>query len=869
MAPKKISAFMLFVTEWRKTNDGGFEMTIDQAVAHCSEIWKEMTTLERGPYCSKAKDANGMNGNRVERLNCYGHPVTHVEQDKRQVEDRENLQKRTIERMVMDAKNSDDLENAKFVLVAFNVFTEDVIHDVYVPAEFSACEFSLKDGVRSVYSTLIAPDSLIFGHASDAIHHAATTHELPLPPRALGDRKMLNVFRNILEYLKKCQWDDRFVVFTPSKGIPMVTKCFSYLGEGCGVELIKVLDLHYLFFMLKKVVMDVAGFPDPGINKHVTDMIFKRDTFDLAPEIACQYHEEIDRTKYCTQSMVTRWAYTFCDYMCGNLAIALQPGKHKPLSNEPNPDASISIEAFWQEIQSQDTEMTSTSRPFVASSTHDPTDHTAFASDLKEERESPRLGRRFARGRRTSGGSRDTTLRDPFYSPSGSRFRQEILSQDTETPSRSQHSVASSSNVPTDHTTFTFDLSEVRESPRLGRRFARGRRTSGGSRDTPTGSRFRQEILSQGTETPSSSQHSIASRSYVSSDHSAFASDLNEEREFHTTGRRFARGRKISGGSRDPLYSLPGPRSRKENHAQDTEAPPSSPTFVASSSFAATDHTSFASDLNKDREFHMIGRRFARGRRTFGGTRNTTLRDPFYSLPGSGKENQAQDTETPSTSRPFVASSSNVSTDHTAFASDLKEEREFHIPVRRFARGRRTSGGSRDTPTGSRFRQGILFQDTETPSSSLHSVASRSYVPSDNSAFASDLNEEREFHAIGRRFTRGLRISGGSRDPLYPLPGSRSWKENQAQDTEAPSSSRPLVASSSFVPTDHTSFASDFNEEREFHMIGRRFARGRRTFGGTRNTTLRERNSGAWDLPTSSHSLLKLTDKDLSKKNAN
>jgi len=75
-----------------------------------------MTTLERGPYCSKAKDANGMNGNRVERLNCYGHPVTHVEQDKRQVEDRENLQKRTIERMVMDAKNSDGKSNLLVVL---------------------------------------------------------------------------------------------------------------------------------------------------------------------------------------------------------------------------------------------------------------------------------------------------------------------------------------------------------------------------------------------------------------------------------------------------------------------------------------------------------------------------------------------------------------------------------------------------------------------------------------------------------------------------------------------------------------------------------------------------------------------------------
>ncbi|XP_037720823.1 protein maelstrom-like [Drosophila subpulchrella] len=548
MAPKKITAFMLFVTDWRKTNDGGLEMTIDQAVAHCGEIWKKMTNLERGAYCSRAKDANVMNNNGVERLDCYGHPIIHVEQAKRQAEDRENLQKRTIERMVMYAKNSHDLENAKFVLVAFNVFTEDLIHDVYVPAEFSACEFSLKDGVRSIYSTLIAPESLIFGQASQAIHHAATTHELPLPPRALGDYDMLRVFRDIIEYLKKCQWDDRFVVFTPSKDIPMVTKCFKYLGEGCEGELIKVLDLQYLFFLLKKVVMDVAGLPDGAINKHITDMFFKRDTFEFTPEIACQYHEEIDRTKYCTQSMVTRWAYTFCDYMCGNLAIALQPGKHKPLSNALNPDDSLSIEAFWQEVQSQDTEMPSTSRLFIASSSHVPTDHTANASDLSEVRESPGLGRRFARGRRTSEGSRNITPRDPLYSPTGSRFRKEIPSQDSEMPSSSLHSVASSAYVPTDNT--------------------------------------------------------------------AFASDLNEEREFHMLGRRFARGRRAPGGSRGPFYPLPGSRCQKENQAQDTEVPSSGRPFAA-----------FASDLNKDREFHIIGRRFARGRRTSGGSRDTTLRE--------------------------------------------------------------------------------------------------------------------------------------------------------------------------------------------------------------------------------------------------
>ncbi|EDW40050.1 GL18103 [Drosophila persimilis] len=43
------------------------------------------------------------------------------------------------------------------------------------------------------------------------------------------------------------------------------------------------------------------------------------------------YHEKVDRTKYCTKSMVLRWGYMISLYICGDLAIPLQPRKHVPI----------------------------------------------------------------------------------------------------------------------------------------------------------------------------------------------------------------------------------------------------------------------------------------------------------------------------------------------------------------------------------------------------------------------------------------------------------------------------------------------------------------------------------------------------------
>ncbi|KAH8364048.1 hypothetical protein KR084_001917 [Drosophila pseudotakahashii] len=434
MAPKKHSGFMMFVTEWKDRNAEGRRMSIAQAVSHCGGIWEvgsslpsrstwnqrssfqKMTPQQRGPYNSGAKDADVMERAKRERLNCYGQGIAQVDQAQREAQESVMHMKRTIERMVMDTRRSHDLENAKFIFAAFNYFTKAWTTDVYQPAEFAACEYSLKEGIRSIYSTMIDPGELFFGQGCDAQHHCSTTHNLPLFPNALGEKDMDKLYRNIVEYLTKCQGDKPLIVFTLKENIPMVKSCFRYLGCTDG-QIIQVFDILYLFFILKKEVQHIANLRDENINKFVTDAFFNKDFFEFTPQIACQFHEENDRTKYCTQSQVTRWAYTFSDFLCGDLAITVQPGKHIPPKTKPNyrvvsPDASSlaqesSFDSFYslpgsrvkKENQSRDISPSS-SRHSVSSSSYAPTDHTAFTADLNEVGEFPSLGGHNPSGRR-------------------------------------------------------------------------------------------------------------------------------------------------------------------------------------------------------------------------------------------------------------------------------------------------------------------------------------------------------------------------------------------------------------------------------------------------------------------------------------
>ncbi|EDW73226.2 uncharacterized protein Dwil_GK16773 [Drosophila willistoni] len=385
MAPKKHSGFMMYVAEFRRKKGEGQRMSIPQAVAHCGSIWKNMTDQQRGPYISGAKNAGVVARARPRAaLNCHGEAIDAREKEERDAAIEIGTMKRDIERMVREGKKRLDLENTKFMFVSFNYFVKAVNTDIYIPAEFSACEFSLKTGVNSLYSTMIDPSQLIFGQTCDAMLYAAATHQLPLPPAALGESKMTKLYHSIQDYLRsRLERTDKnlksLVVFTKTDDIDMVKSCFRFIKSGYHDEQSKrydddndeendqfkffeaaaskflpivVYDIQYLFLALKLAAMDIGGLTLPKPNLYITDAFFSRDFYEFQDGIACWFHEDMDRSKYCTQSKVKRWAYTFCDYMCADLAIKMQPGKHMPPSYKATAalikfESDASVDSFF------------------------------------------------------------------------------------------------------------------------------------------------------------------------------------------------------------------------------------------------------------------------------------------------------------------------------------------------------------------------------------------------------------------------------------------------------------------------------------------------------------------------------------------
>ncbi|XP_064544976.1 protein maelstrom [Drosophila montana] len=415
MAPKKHNGFMMFVQEWRKNDSEGRKMSMPQAVSKCGELWKRMNAQQRGPYNGSAKDADVVTRCKVERMNCHGQALSAVQREEREAADRQMVMKRKIERMVLDGKAQHDLENTKFIFAAFNYFTKAITNDIYIPAEFAACEFALKSGKTSLYSSHINPGQLIFGQGSDTQHHTSNTHQLPLPPNALGEADIGRLYVSIVEYLRGCQDgaghpNDPLVVFTSSELVPVVRGCFRYLESDCDEvqENIEVYDIQYLFYVLKKEVMDIADLPNEHINKSITDNLFVNDFFEYHSGISCQFHEDNDRGKYCTQSKVARWCYLFSDYMCGDLAIKPLPGKHMPPRQEPkfrviNPEEPSENSSFSRMTRS---EKSSGNTSFASISSlqtevkHEIVDHSAFSANLNASDDFPTLGGR--RGKRNA-----------------------------------------------------------------------------------------------------------------------------------------------------------------------------------------------------------------------------------------------------------------------------------------------------------------------------------------------------------------------------------------------------------------------------------------------------------------------------------
>ncbi|CAO1414964.1 unnamed protein product [Diamesa serratosioi] len=308
----------------------------------CDILWGAMKPEEKEIY---HKQARGPLLPKIEKYTSQGVSYSEIELQKlkkqREIEEI-NLD---IDNMLNLAVEHDKLDKKEFFFVKTSYFVQTLRYDIF-PAELALCKFSLKEGVIDIVNTLINPGPLPLGMSSTAQTHAEKTHQLPLPPNCEGVKEMEKLFEIISNFVGH-EENKLPIMFTGTgqgseeiNATKLIMKKIWTTTFGteapCGF---RIYPLNLFFFKLNEKRTEVnnklhntkkVGFASVFSAKDLLD----RDMYEYAG-IGCAYHEEKDASKYCCQSVVRRWVYTFAKHIYADESNCnLVSGKHFPLSYE-------------------------------------------------------------------------------------------------------------------------------------------------------------------------------------------------------------------------------------------------------------------------------------------------------------------------------------------------------------------------------------------------------------------------------------------------------------------------------------------------------------------------------------------------------
>ncbi|XP_064544941.1 uncharacterized protein LOC135432969 [Drosophila montana] len=309
----KQSAFSLFVHEWRKLR--GHNLQWEECIHLAGLAWQKMSPEERQPYHDAAR-----------QLKAGTVPSTQLQRNI----DPEQQQRSEIENIVRYSAQRTVLETQSYYFIMVNYYTKDV----YAPAELAVVQFTLKHGLRNIYHTLINPGSSVHGSLYKNQQHVKATHQLPLPPNALGNDDLEGILADLLKFVRsECGPEGELPpVFTVQNQISVVNSSLKFLNGGVESQF-NVYPIEYLFYILKKATCEAGMLPPPA-SIHITNSQFNLDPYEFLSDIGCEFHKQRDLSAHCSKSYVTRWAFAFAGYMCSDLAIKMLTNRHMPSHTE-------------------------------------------------------------------------------------------------------------------------------------------------------------------------------------------------------------------------------------------------------------------------------------------------------------------------------------------------------------------------------------------------------------------------------------------------------------------------------------------------------------------------------------------------------
>ncbi|XP_058453203.1 protein maelstrom homolog [Malaya genurostris] len=328
--------FFFFMMEYKSKEEaagrrftGGMTEVMQKAGPH----WEKLAPYEREPYNIKAKKYKAHPTDLIgERYTSQGIAFSQVETAAQARRKQEIETQKTIVDIIQTAVNDNSLEQLEIFLISCNYFCVTTSND-YVPAELALIKYSLGKGIMDKMNILINPQELPLGMAHDAELHTNETHQLPLPPNAIGEIDYEKVLKNIFKFTAGSSTKRHLpLLFTYNKDQVMVKNILLGFLDATGIENLepRVYPLVDLFFYLKQATetygLDICTFP----SVHMAKALLEKDVYAYTLGIGCEVHEGLGNTVQCALSRCIRWAYTISDSCCLDLGIEMEGGKHLP-----------------------------------------------------------------------------------------------------------------------------------------------------------------------------------------------------------------------------------------------------------------------------------------------------------------------------------------------------------------------------------------------------------------------------------------------------------------------------------------------------------------------------------------------------------
>ncbi|XP_022912783.1 protein maelstrom homolog [Onthophagus taurus] len=319
-APK--NAFYFFFTELKAKQKT--PCSNEKAVELASPLWNQMSPEERKPYEEKAK----ITKKNLAKETCAGESVYSVLAEEKEKIQKKSKSRSDIETMLKLAYSDGTLAETNFYLIHINNFLYHDISRKYYPAEIALGKFNLQNGIikNEVYHSVIYPGKFPIGYTLTARQKSEETHKLPID---FGSKNnVLEVVNNLLDFNK-----DHAVLFVTESELDTIEKILDNMFEECQLpNPFNIYPLDYLLFILKNIVHGAENNVWPILT--LGTVALEKDLYGMCEDIACDYHQTLERQLFCSLSKVIRWAYTVCDNCSHHLGIKLIPGQHVP----PNAD---------------------------------------------------------------------------------------------------------------------------------------------------------------------------------------------------------------------------------------------------------------------------------------------------------------------------------------------------------------------------------------------------------------------------------------------------------------------------------------------------------------------------------------------------